>query len=234
MEAAESADRREHLPSPGGGDGATAWSVAERDSHHGFVDGLAVHPCCNSCLSTYHEDKHCARPWDTLGNQLDADPAFLVGAGRVYPQVWPCLDHLSKWALPPLTLSLHQRLVLGTEAEGGERELGGEGEAETILLKLKLGICMPSSLSPLLAEASHKAKNGEIDSTSKWEGFPGGSGASKESACDAGDLGLIPGLGRSPGGGHGNPLQYSCLENPHGQRSLVGHNEDCTSRWEEL
>ena len=32
----------------------------------------------------------------------------------------------------------------------------------------------------------------------------------------------VPGLGRSPGGGHGNPLQYSCLENPHGQRSLVG------------
>ena len=36
----------------------------------------------------------------------------------------------------------------------------------------------------------------------------------KESAWNAGDLGLIPGLGRSPGGGHGNPLQYSCLENP--------------------
>ena len=36
----------------------------------------------------------------------------------------------------------------------------------------------------------------------------------KEFACNAGDLGLIPGLGRSPGGGHGNPLQYSCLENP--------------------
>ena len=43
-------------------------------------------------------------------------------------------------------------------------------------------------------------------------GFPGGS-ASKELACNAGDLGSIPGLGRSPGGGHGNPLQYSCLEN---------------------
>ena len=39
---------------------------------------------------------------------------------------------------------------------------------------------------------------------------------------NVGDLGPIPGLGRSPGGGHGNPLQYSCLENPHGQRSLVG------------
>ena len=41
---------------------------------------------------------------------------------------------------------------------------------------------------------------------------PGGSD-SKESACNAGDLGSIPELGRSPGGGHGNPLQYSCLEN---------------------
>ena len=43
-------------------------------------------------------------------------------------------------------------------------------------------------------------------------GFPGGS-VGKESTCNAGDLGTIPGLGRSPGGGHGNPLQYSCLEN---------------------
>ena len=35
---------------------------------------------------------------------------------------------------------------------------------------------------------------------------------------------MVPGLGRSPGGGHGNPLQYSCPENPHGQRSLVGYS----------
>ena len=55
------------------------------------------------------------------------------------------------------------------------------------------------------------------------EGFPGGSDG-KESACSVGDLGSIPGLGRSPGEGHGNPLQYSCLENPHGQRSLVGYS----------
>ena len=45
----------------------------------------------------------------------------------------------------------------------------------------------------------------------------------KESTCNAGDLGSIPGLRRSPGGGQGNPLQCSCLENPHGQRSLAGH-----------
>ena len=54
-------------------------------------------------------------------------------------------------------------------------------------------------------------------------GFPGGS-ASKKSTCNAGELGSIPGLKRSPGGGHCNPLQYSCLENPHGQRSLAGYN----------
>ena len=48
---------------------------------------------------------------------------------------------------------------------------------------------------------------------SKFLGFPVGSDG-KESGCEAGDLGLIPGLGRSPGGMHGNPLQYSCLKNP--------------------
>ena len=41
-------------------------------------------------------------------------------------------------------------------------------------------------------------------------------------AGDAGDADLIPGSGRYPGVGNGNPFQYSCLENPHGQRSLVG------------
>ena len=41
-------------------------------------------------------------------------------------------------------------------------------------------------------------------------------------AADVRDLGSVPGSGKFPGGGNGNPLQYSCLENPHGQRSLVG------------
>ena len=56
--------------------------------------------------------------------------------------------------------------------------------------------------------------------------LPGGS-AGKESAYNAGDLGSIPVLGRSPGGGHGNALQYSCLENSHEQTmgsQRVGHN----------
>ena len=53
-------------------------------------------------------------------------------------------------------------------------------------------------------------------------GFRGDSD-SKESACNVGDLGSIAGLGRSPGGGHGNLFQFSCLENAPGQRSLVGY-----------
>ena len=55
----------------------------------------------------------------------------------------------------------------------------------------------------------------------EW-GLPGSS-VGKESTCNKGDLRSPPGLGRSPGGGHSNPLQYSCLENPHGQRSLAGY-----------
>ena len=65
-----------------------------------------------------------------------------------------------------------------------------------------------------------KPKNGgSINST----GSPGGSDG-QESAYDAGDPGSIPGFGRSPGGGHGNPLQYSCLETSNGQRSLAGYS----------
>jgi len=59
-------------------------------------------------------------------------------------------------------------------------------------------------------------------------GFPCGS-AAKESACNAGDLGFIPGFGRSPGEGKGYPLQYSGLENSHGLYSPWGHKESETT-----
>ena len=65
---------------------------------------------------------------------------------------------------------------------------------------------------------------------------PGGSGG-KESACSVRNQGSIPWLGRYPEEGHGNPLQYFCLENPSGQRSLVGyspwgHKESVTTEWQ--
>ena len=60
-------------------------------------------------------------------------------------------------------------------------------------------------------------------------GFPGGA-SGKEPTCQCRrhrDMGSIPGSGRSPGEGHDNPLHYSCLENPHGQRSLAGYHPQC-------
>ena len=66
-------------------------------------------------------------------------------------------------------------------------------------------------LSPHLKEALYS-----------FLGFPSGSDG-KESACSAGDLSLIPGLGRSSGEGNGNPLQYSCLENPMDRGGYTVH-----------
>ena len=66
--------------------------------------------------------------------------------------------------------------------------------------------------------------------TPEFMGFPGGSD-SKESTCNAGGLSSIPGLERGPGGGYGNPFQYSCLENPNGQRSLAGYSPWIHKSW---
>ena len=64
-------------------------------------------------------------------------------------------------------------------------------------------------------------------------GFPGGSD-SKESACNAGDAGLIPGWGRFPGGGNGNPLQYSCLESPMDRGAWQATVHGVTESWTQL
>ena len=64
-------------------------------------------------------------------------------------------------------------------------------------------------------------------------GFPGGTDG-KESACNATDLGSIPGSGRSPGGGHGNPLQYSCLENSVDRETWQATVHRVTKSWTPL
>ena len=92
-------------------------------------------------------------------------------------------------------------------------------------------LAMQETLVQFLAQKNHWRS--DRLPTPVFLGFPGGSDG-KESTQTAGDLGLIPGLGRCPGGGHGNPLQDSCLENPHGQRSLAdyhpqGHRESDTT-----
>ena len=81
--------------------------------------------------------------------------------------------------------------------------------------------CVTLAKSPSLSESlplyPRKRRTGHwrdltLGPASVWGFFDGSD--SKETACNVGDLGSIPGLGRSPGGGHGNPLQYFCLENP--------------------
>ena len=61
---------------------------------------------------------------------------------------------------------------------------------------------------------------------SSFGGSPGGASGKEptSNAEDRRDASSIPGLGKSPRGGNGNPLQYSCLENPHGQRSLASYS----------
>ena len=74
---------------------------------------------------------------------------------------------------------------------------------------------------PILPLSSHvtfsllSAPSGGSDRN--WWGYRGGGSDAKESACNAGGLGLMPGSGRSPGEGNGNPFQYSCLENSMGR-----------------
>ena len=64
-------------------------------------------------------------------------------------------------------------------------------------------------------------------------GFPGGSD-SKEPACNAGDLSSIPGLGRSPEEGNGNPLQYSCLENSMDREAWQATVHGVAKSWTQL
>ena len=80
------------------------------------------------------------------------------------------------------------------------------GEAQVPSLVWELRFCMPQGT------ALNTPPPPKLELILQCFGFPAGLDC-KESACNAGDPGLIPGSGRSPGEGHGNPLQYSCLEN---------------------
>jgi len=66
--------------------------------------------------------------------------------------------------------------------------------------------------------------------------FPGGSNGKESTynARDTGDMGMIPGLGRSPGGGNSNPIQYSCLENPMGRGAWWAAVHRVTKSWTQL
>ena len=85
------------------------------------------------------------------------------------------------------------------------------------------GWLVPQRCSSKRTEAQGKSLSTDLRTHMRSLGFPVGSDG-KEAACNVGDLGSVPRLGRSSRGGYGNPLQCSHLENPHRQRSLAGHS----------
>ena len=86
----------------------------------------------------------------------------------------------------------------------GEYLIGHQIESKYKITSNPTSLLFPHKCEMILAHYSNRA--------APMRGFPGGSDG-KASACNAGDPGLIPGSGRSPGEGNGNPLQYSCLKN---------------------
>ena len=98
-------------------------------------------------------------------------------------------------------------------------------------MEIKAWVKLASFIENIVGYVEHPKKS--TKKLQKWGDFSKASvykiihmcgSDNKESACNAGDWGSIPGLGRSPGEGHGDPLQYSGLENPHGQKSLMGYS----------
>ena len=77
---------------------------------------------------------------------------------------------------------------------------------------VKFGLCQKLSCSSMSVPLLYSYVMALFERTKRLYGFPRWC-SGKESACQAGDVGLIGGSGRSPGEKHGNPLQYSCLEN---------------------
>ena len=134
-----------------------------------------------------------------MGEQGQCCPEQFLGPGGHFPkqlrgQESPCQSLL--------LFRPHSRAVIPDGGQAGER-------VGLTPLPCPLALCSPA------AHGQEGLPSVKRRGCSGCVGFPGGS-AGKESACNAGDLGSISELGRSPGEGNGNPLQYSCLENPHG------------------
>ena len=119
----------------------------------------------------------------------------------------------------------------GTLSRTGEELTAGRLRTEQKVGR-KIGGCGKKELSLIPATLSRNniQKKRERLWLKKCLGFPGGSGI-KESACTVGDLGLIPGSGRSPAEGNSYPLQYSCLENPKGRGAWRATIHGITKSW---
>ena len=129
---------------------------------------------------------------------------------EVYPSIWgfPCSSVSKKICLTSQDGIWRMACILPAS------ELGGKASLAEV--PIPFPVCSVSSDWKTLCNERKKKKK-------------------KKSACSAGDPGSIPGLGRAPGEGNGNILQYPCLEKSHGQRSLVGCSPwGCTKSWAQL
>ena len=101
--------------------------------------------------------------------------------------------------------------------------MGPPNIISSLLLPNQTWVCLPVTVKPVSRhqvvgkESKALVAGCQVGSSEQLVLKTSGGSDGKESACNAGDSGSIPGLGRSPGDENGNPLQYSCLENPMGQ-----------------
>ena len=136
------------------------------------------------------------------------DPGSIPGSGR-----------------SPGGMAAHSSILALSEASWVIRQLPSSYLSDTwlyIYVNATPSICPSFAFHPVSASLFFISTDTYLYFVETFVGFPCGSDG-KEFTCDAGDLGWIPELVRSPGGVHGNTLQYSCLETPHGQRSLAGY-----------
>ena len=147
------------------------------------------------------------------------------------------VEKRTEWPLRLLPLLFPLFFIpLGEKREGEVRGQGTEYYCQLFKNSVSVGYMVFVLLSYIYLLRGFPSSSAGKESTCNagdpgslgWEGicyplvflgFPGGSDG-KESTCSVGDLGSSPGLASSLEGGHGNPLLYSCLENPHGQRNL--------------
>ena len=152
---------------------------------------------------------------------------YISGISACVLSQFSCVRFLvNLWTVPhqaPLSMGFHRREYwsgLPFPSPGNLSDLG--------IKPTSLNICIGRLV---LYHLCHLGNYFYISNNLKWDrlptpvflGLPGGSDG-KEFTCNAGDLAWIAGLGRSLDGGQGNPLQYSCLENPCEQRSLAGYS----------
>ena len=140
--------------------------------------------------------------------------------------------------LPTTQRLLPKHMVLGQHLHRGRSRRHRESlkARDPHVYTTNTALRCSSTLPPQTVNSIHFWPNNYIRCSSTNRdpvGFPGGS-EGKVSACNAGDPGSIPGLGRSPGEGNGNPLQYSCLENPMDRGAWQATVHGVAKSWTQL